>query len=57
MSVFFFTCEAPFNSSYFVAVQGSDKSKGKRYMCGQNFFRHNLFWSPMAGVTWTMICC
>lgn len=41
--------EAPFHSSNFTAVLLSEDIKKKSYRCGQNWFRHNLFWNPTSG--------
>ncbi|CAL1152657.1 unnamed protein product [Cladocopium goreaui] len=42
--------EAPFNSSHYTSVMNSTETGKKVYRCGQNWFRHNLFWSPTSGV-------
>ena len=43
--------QAPFNSSHFNSVLQTHEKK-RVYRCGQNFFRHNLVWSPTSGVPW-----
>ena len=57
MTWMLWSSQAPFNSGHFNAVLTNDDSK-KVYRCGQNWFRHNLYWSPTAGVPclWIEIC-
>ena len=47
----FHNLQAPFNSSHFTAVMSSVEAGKKVYRCGQNWFRHNLSWTPTSGVT------
>ena len=45
--------QAPFNAlSFTQAVLSSERSDKKSYKCAQNWWRHNLVWSPNPGVAW-----
>ena len=42
-------CQAPFNATHYNTAMATDRVDKKVYKCGQNWWRHNLIWSPNPG--------
>ena len=55
LNVSYGLCQAPFNATHFNTAMAADRLDKKVYKCGQNWWRHNLIWSPNPGAAWLKI--